>query len=46
MTNDELVRFFREGPVESLKIYGFVETGDTRYLGSVESVEGKVLLIP
>src|SRR5689334_20346116 len=35
MTNEELRRFFREGPVQSLRIGGIVETGDTRYLGAV-----------
>jgi hypothetical protein len=35
MTSDELSRFFREGPVESLRIEGIVETEDTKYLGAV-----------
>jgi hypothetical protein len=35
MTPEELTRFFREAPLESLKIGGVVETEDTRYLGAV-----------
>ena len=35
MTTEELARFFREGPVDSLRIEGIVSTEDTRYLGAV-----------
>jgi hypothetical protein len=35
MTPAELSRFFREGPVDPLRIQGIVETEDSRYLGAV-----------
>jgi len=35
LTKDELERFFREGPVEPLRLDGILETEDARYLGAV-----------
>ena len=35
MTSAELSRFFREGPVDALRIAGIVETDDSRYLGAI-----------
>jgi hypothetical protein len=35
MTSEELSRFFREGPVDGMRIAGIVETDDSRYLGAV-----------
>ena len=35
MTAEELARFFREGPFNSVRIEGITETDDTRYLGAV-----------
>jgi hypothetical protein len=35
LTAAELAKFFREGPVEPMRITGIVETADSRYLGAV-----------